>query len=125
MFDQMKAMGAIAGLMRDKDKLAEISKRAQDTLEMVRVVGEAGGGAVRVTVSGKLEVQDVELDPNLTQGMAAGDDSRVMAQNLIAEAVNDANARARVVIQREMQKLAEELGLPEIPGMNNLLGAPG
>ena len=125
MFDQMKAMGAIAGLMRDKDKLAEISKRAQDTLETVRVVGEAGGGAVRVTVSGKLEVQGVELDPNLTQGMAAGDDSRVMAQNLIAEAVNDANARARVVIQREMQKLAEELGLPEIPGMNNLLGAPG
>jgi hypothetical protein len=124
MFDQMKAMGALAGLMRDKEKVAEISERVRETLETVRVVGEAGGGAVRVTVSGKLEVQDVELDPNLTQGMASGDDSRVMAQDLIKEAINDANAKARVVIQREMQKLAEELGLPEIPGMGNLLGAP-
>jgi hypothetical protein len=124
MFDQMKHMGALAGLLRDKDKVERISRRVQDTLETVRVVGEAGGGAVRVTVSGKLEVQDVELDPNLTAGMASGDDARLMAQKLIAEAVNDASAKARVVIQREMQKIAEELDLPDMPGMTNLLGIP-
>jgi len=124
MFDQMKAMGALAGLLRDREKIERLSRRVQDTLETVRVVGEAGGGAVRVTVSGKLEVQDEEVDPNLASGMASGDDARLMAQGLIREAVNDANAKARVVIQREMRKLAEELDLPDMPGMTNLLGIP-
>jgi len=124
MFDQMKAMGALASLMRDKKRMAEISERIQETLDAVRVVGEAGGGAVRVVVSGKMNVESVELDPAMTQGMSSDDDSRLLAQNLIKDAVNDANAKARVVLQKEMQRLSEELGLPDIPGMGSLLGAP-
>jgi len=124
MFDQMKAMGALASLMRDKDRVAEISQRVQETLESVRVVGEAGGGAVRVVVSGKMNVESVELDPAMTRGMSSDDDSRLLAQNLIKDAVNDANAKARVVLQKEMQRLSEELGLPDIPGVGGLLGNP-
>jgi len=124
MFDQMKAMGALASLMRDKDRMAEISQRVQETLESVRVVGEAGGGAVRVVVSGKMNVESVELDPAMTQGMSSDDDSRLLAQILIKDAVNDANAKARVVLQKEMQRLSEELGLPDIPGVGGLLGNP-
>ena len=124
MYDQMKAMGALASLMRDKERMAEISDRVQETLESVRVVGEAGGGAVRVVVSGKMNVESVELDPAMTRGMAADDDSRLLAQTLIKDAVNDANAKARVVLQKEMQRLSEELGLPDIPGVGGLLGNP-
>jgi len=123
MLSQMKTMGALAGLLRDKDRVREISERVQDTLETVRVVGEAGGGAVRVTVSGKMHVESVEIDPAMASGLAAGDESRVLAQKLIADAVNDATAKARVVIQMEMSKVGEELGLPDIPGLGAMLGA--
>ncbi len=124
MFEQMKAMGALAGLMRDKERLAEISEKVQETLERVRVVGEGGGGAVRVVMSGKMNVESVEFDPSFAQGMGASDESRMMGQELVKEAVNDASAKARIVLQKEMSRLSEELGLPEIPGMGSLLGAP-
>ena len=122
MLNQMKAMGALAGLLRDKERIKEITDRVQDTLETVRVVGESGSGAVRVTVSGKLRIESVEMDPAMAAGLAAGDDSRVMGQKLIEDAVNDALEKARVVIQSEMSKVAEELGLPDVPGLGSLLG---
>ena len=125
MFEQMKAMGALAGLMRDKERLAEISERVQDTLEGVRVVGEGGGGAVRVVMSGKLSVESVEFDPAFAAGLGSDDASRMMGQELVKEAVNDASAKARVVLQKEMSRLSEELGLPDIPGVGSLLGAGG
>jgi len=125
MFDQMKAMGAVAGLLRDKERLAEIQTRVQETLERVRVVGESGGGAVRVVMSGKMSVESVEFDPALAAGMGASDESRMLAQELVKEAVNDASAKARAVLQHEMGKLSEELGLPDIPGVGSLLGAGG
>ncbi len=44
MFDQMKAMGAVAGLLRDKERLAEISQRVQDTLGTVSAWSASPGG---------------------------------------------------------------------------------
>ena len=122
MFDQMKAMGAMAGLLRDKQRMREIGERIQSTLETVRVGGEAGGGAVRVTVTGKLEVDSVVIDPAI---LSAGEAGRDLAQNLIAEAVNDANRKARVIIEKEMRRVSEDLGLPDIPGLGSLLGSGG
>ena len=125
MFEQMKAMGAIAGLLRDKERLAEINESFQDALERVRVVGEGGGGAVRVVMSGKLSVESVEFDPAFATGMGSDDSSRMLGQELVKEAVNDAAMKARVVLQKEMSRLAEEHGLPDIPGIGSMLGAGG
>ena len=125
MFEQMKAMGAIAGLLRDKERLAEINESFQETLERVRVVGEGGGGAVRVVMSGKLTVESVEFDPAFATGMGSDDNSRMLGQELVKDAVNDAAMKARIVLQKEMSRLAEEHGLPDIPGIGSMLGAGG
>ncbi len=87
------------------------------------MVGESGGGAVRVVVSGKMMIENIEIDPSMAVGIASSDENRMLAQELIKEAVNDANMKARVVIQKEMSRLGEELGLPDIPGVGSLLGA--
>ena len=125
MFEQMKAMGAIAGLLRDKERLAEINESFQEALERVRVVGEGGGGAVRVVMSGKLTVESVEFDPAFAMGMGSDDNSRMLGQELVKDAVNDAAMKARIVLQKEMSRLAEEHGLPDIPGIGSMLGAGG
>ena len=44
MLDSFKAMGAITGLMKNKDKLEDAGRRIQAELEALRVEGEAGGG---------------------------------------------------------------------------------
>ena len=128
MFDQMKAMGAVAGLLKNKDKLKQAGEEFREKLERLRVTGVAGGSAVRVTVTGHLEVVEVFIDPAVIAGVNAeetvgggGGEGREMAQNLVMEATNDAIARARVLIAEEAKKMAEELGLPEMPGLEKML----
>lgn len=122
MLDQFKAMGAVAGLLKDKERLREIADAFKAKLERIRVEGESGGGAVRVTVSGQMRVTNVHLDPALIAGLRADEgNGREMAQTLIEEATNDALAKAQMLVQQEAQRQAEELGLPSIPGMASLL----
>lgn len=124
MFDQIKQFGALAGLMQNKEKLRESADRFREKLERISVTGSAGGGAVRVTVSGKLRVTDVTLDPALVAGLQHGEGGRAMAQSLIQDAINDALGKAQAIIHEEADKAARELGLPGLPagGLGGLLG---
>jgi len=122
MFDQMKAMGALAGLLKDKERIREIAKDFEGRLERISITGSAGGGAVRVTVTGKMRVTDVCLEPALVSGMTHGEAGQAMAQSLIMEATNDALLNAQMRVKDETQKMTQELGLPDIPGINKLLG---
>lgn len=125
MFDQLKAMGALAGLMKDKDRLRQVMERFREKLERISVTGSSGGGAVRVTMSGHLRVTSVFLDPALIAGLGAGEGGRAMAQSLIQDAVNDAIAQAQALVHEEANRQAQELGLPglgSVPGMPALFG---
>ncbi len=116
MFDKLKAMGQMAALLKDKDKIKEITGRVKARAAEVRAIGESGAGAVRVTADGQMRVLKVEMQPALVAGMAADERTRELAGTLIADAVNDAiriaQASMKVVLERE----AKELGLPELPG---------
>lgn len=125
MFDNLKALGALAGLMQNKDKVRAAAERFKDKLERINVTGTAGGGAVRVSVSGKLRVTDVSFDPALIAGLQAGEGGRVMAQSLIQDAINDAMMRAQALVHEEADKQARELGLPGLPGMDSITSMLG
>jgi nucleoid-associated protein EbfC len=84
-------------------KLAEIQRQ----LAARRVEGTAGGGMVRAEVSGALRVLRISIEPAL---FASGD--REMLQDLTAAAVNAALANAQRLMQEEMQKASNALGLP-------------
>lgn len=120
MFEQMKAMGALAGLLKNKERLKEIGERTKRNLEEARLCGQAGGGAVRVIVSGRMRVHDVTVDPSAAAALAQPE-SRAQVEELIAEAMNDALQRAERMVREEAQKAAEELGLPDSPGMMRFL----
>ena len=113
MFDQMRAMGAIASLMKDREKLADAAARVKACLEDARVEGVAGGGAISVTVTGTMRVAGVHIEPAVAAAFSSDDQSRLMAQDLIAEATNDAIAKAQVVAQETIAEEAKALGLPE------------
>ena len=122
MFDQMKQMGALAGLLRNKEKLREISEEAQSRIARVRARGESGGGAVVVVVTGRMQVEEVRLEPALVAGLRhdEGEGGKRMAEALIAEATNSALLAAQQLVQREIKELAEEHDLPDLPGMGGL-----
>ncbi len=125
MFDSIKSLGALAGLMQNKDKIRAAAARFRDRLDQISVTGSAGGGAVRVTVSGKLRVAGVHLDPALIAGLQAGEGGRAMAQALIQDAVNDALTRAQTLVHEEADRQARELGLPGLPGLDSLSSMVG
>ena len=123
MFDSLKAAGALAGLMKNKDALKASGERIKTRLGELRATGGSGGGAVRATVSGDMRLISITLEPAVCMGLASGSDAaREQVQQLIVEAVNNASDIAKVMAQREIAKEAEALGLPNMPGLDGLLG---
>src|SRR3954470_11581916 len=122
MLDKLKAMGAVASLLKDKDKLREIGARLKQRAEEVRAAGEAGGGAVRVTVNGQMKVLEVSLTPALVSGMAADERTRALAGSLIGDAVNSAIVAAQHAMKSVIEKEGRDLGIPDLgEGLGNLL----
>ncbi len=122
MFDKLKAMGAVAGLMKNQDRLREAFERVKRRAGEGRWTGEAGAGAVRATVDGSMRVQSIEVAPALAAGMAADDRTRALAGSLIAEAVNAAIASAKRALVDDLTREAAALGLPLPPELAGVLG---
>jgi DNA-binding YbaB/EbfC family protein len=120
MLDAFKAAGAFASLMRNKDALPEAMKRVQNNLEQKRIMTDGGGGAVRVTMNGRMRVLEVNVDPALYR--ATDQASIEMANQIVADAVNTAIARAQEVVGKEVAREAQALGLPAIPGLEKFPG---
>lgn len=86
-----------------QSKMAEM----QTALEQIEVTGQAGGGLVAVTISGKGEVRRVKIDPKL----ATPDDVEVL-EDLIVAAAKDAKTKADAQMAEQMAKLTGGLQLP-------------
>ncbi len=126
MFDSLKAAGALAGLMKNKDALKAAGERIRTRLSELRAGGGSGGGAVRATVSGDMRVISITLDPPVCAALASGREAdREQVQQLVVEAVNNAMDIAKSMAQREISKEAEALGLPNMPGMEGIAGMLG
>ena len=122
MFDKLKAMGAMAALFKDKDRIREAIARVKQRAEEIRASGESGGGAVRVTVNGQMKVLEVELMPALVAGMAADERTRALAGSLIGDAVNSAIVAAQHAMKSVIEKEGRDLGIPDLgEGLGNLL----
>ncbi len=86
--------------------------QAQAELREMTLEATAGGGAVRVVVTGAQEVRQIEIDP------AAVDPTEVeMLQDLVVAAVNDAIARSKELERDRMASVAGGMGLPGLPGL--------
>ena len=59
--------GNLAGLMQQAQKMQQEMQKAQEELASLEVTGEAGGGLVKVTMTGKHAVRRVEIDPSLLE----------------------------------------------------------
>ena len=106
--------GPMGNLMQQAQRMQENLKRAQEELAQVEVTGQAGGGMVQVTMTARMEVRRVRIDPKL-----AADDLE-MLEDLIAAAFNDAVNKANEESQKRMATATAGLPLPpgmKLPGM--------
>ena len=92
-------------LMKQAQQMQEQLKKAQEELKSSEFTGSAGGGMVKVTVSGAKEVLAVSIDPK-----AVDLDDLEMLEDLVTAAVNDALNKAAEK-ERELMPMAGNLGL--------------
>ncbi len=101
--------GGLGNLLKQAQQMQADLQRAQEELANLEVEGVAGGGMVKVQMTGRHDVRRVCIDPSLF-----GDDKE-MIEDLVAAAVNDANRRVEQASKERLSGLAGGLGLP--PGM--------
>lgn len=82
-------------------------QKAQADLQARTFETTAGGGAVKVTVSGKKESQSVVIDPQVVDP-----EDVEMLQDLIVAAVNEAMRQIDTVTEEEMNKVTGGIKLP-------------
>jgi nucleoid-associated protein EbfC len=102
----MKGIG-LGNIVKQAQELQERLAKAQEEVASKTVEASAGGGMVKVTVNGKLEVVGLELDPQVVQ---SGD--RDMLQDLIVAAVNQGIRTAQRLVAEEMGKITGGLNIP-------------
>lgn len=100
--------GNIAQLMQQAQKMQDNLARVQEDLARLEVTGNAGGGMVSVTLTGRMECRKVRIDPSVVSDVE-------MAEDLIAAAFNDAVNKANAESQSRMASATA--GMPMPPGM--------
>ena len=94
-------------MMRQAQKLQAQLEKVQEELETLTVEGSAGGGVVKVVMTGKQVVETVSIDP---EAMEDAD----LLQDLVAAAVNDAFSKTQ---ELAAQKMGAVTGGLKIPGL--------
>src|SRR5215471_5186816 len=107
MFDGLKNLGGLGELMSKARQMQDQMKKMQEELARKQITADAGGGMVQATVNGKLELVKLKIDksridPNDTE----------MLEDVVVAAVNAAQRRAMETMQREVKKVAGEMGVP-------------
>lgn len=95
-------------MIRQMQQMQDRMGKVQAELDTETVEASAGGGAVRVVMTGTQKVISVAIDP-----AAAGDSE--MLQDLVVAAVNEALELSKQLAAAKMQAVASGLGLP--PGL--------
>ncbi|GEN85037.1 nucleoid-associated protein [Sporosarcina luteola] len=103
----MRGMGNMQGMMKQMQKMQKKMAEAQEELGEKRLEGTAGGGMVKVIVSGQKEVLEVVVDPSVVDP-----EDVEMLQDLIVIATNDAMAKAEELTNSTMGQFTKGLNLP-------------
>ena len=102
-------------MMKEAQKMAAEMAKAQAELAERSFEGSAGGGAVKVVVSGDQRVLSVTVDSDLLTDVE--EDDVEMIGDTITAAVNDALDKSRDAQAEAMGPLAGGMGGLGLPGM--------
>lgn len=99
-------MKELAQAIQKAQQVQEDAKLLQEELEKMEIEGQAGGGLVKVTVSGNQEPIKVEIAP------AALNEGADVLSELVLVAVTDAYRRSTDTMRERMEALTAGLQIP-------------
>jgi nucleoid-associated protein EbfC len=103
-------MKNLADIMKQMSSMQNRMGDMQTKLQNITIIGQSGGGLVKVALSGKGNMQSITIDPSLMK-----EDEREILEDLIVAAHTDAREKVETAAAEEMKALTGGLPLP--PGM--------
>ncbi len=101
------SFGEFGSLLKQAQQMQRELDRVREELRRTTVEGSAGGGAVRVLVTGDRQVTKVEIAPEV---LSAGD--ATMIEDLILTALRDGTAKAGKLAEEALGKVTGGVSLP-------------
>jgi DNA-binding YbaB/EbfC family protein len=98
-------MKNLGNMLKQAQQMQTRMAEMQAKLEATVVDGQAGGGMVKVALSGKGDLKRVSIDPSLM-------DDREVLEDLLVAAHADAKQKVEAQMADEMQKATAGLNLP-------------
>lgn len=97
-------------MMKQARKMQEQLARAQESMKDVTIDASAGGGMVKATVNGDLELVSIQIDPD-----ALDPEDVDLLQDMIVAAVNEAIRGVSEVASKQMSSITGGLNIPGMP----------
>lgn len=108
-----KSMGGMPGgmnmnnLVKQAQKMQKQMEKMQSELEEKTIETTAGGGAVKVVITGKKEIKQIKINPEVVDS-----DDVEMLEDLVLSAVNEAIRQAEAMVSSEMSKITGGINMP-------------
>lgn len=110
----------MSSFMQNAQKMQETLKGAYDKIAEKNkhrtVEGLAGGDMVKVVANLKLEIQSIDVKPEMLE------EKPEVYLELIAAATNQAISKAQAAMKQEMMEAAQKMGMPSDFKMPNMPG---
>lgn len=101
------SFGEFGSLLKQAQEMQRELDRVREELRNTTVEGTAGGGAVRVSVTGDRNVAAISISP---EALAQAD--KTLLEDLILSALRDGNARATKLAEERLGKVTGGVRLP-------------
>ncbi len=92
-------------MMRQAQRMQAQLQKIQEELETMTVEGSAGGGVVKVVMTGKQVVESVIIEPEAMEDVE-------LLQDLVAAAFNDASDKTQQLAASKMGAITGGMNIP-------------
>jgi len=103
-------------IMKQAQEMQKKVQAAQNELANKKVTGEAGGGLVKITMTGHHDATKVEISREVYE------EDKEILEDLVAAAINDAARKVEQLSQNELTDMTAGLELP--PNINPFADIP-
>ena len=104
--------GNMSKMLKQAQQMQKDIENVQNELDGLQINSESGGGLVQVTINGKMELLDLNLQDEILK------EEKEIIEDLIISAVNNAISKAQDESQNRMNSVAGGmLGGLKVPGM--------
>jgi len=100
-------MGDLGQIMKQAQKMLEDTRKVEEALAEERIETTSGGGMVKAVVTGKGEIVEIKIDPQVVDP-----EDIEMLEDLIVGAVREALEQASQLKTEKMKDITGGMGIP-------------